>query len=202
MAAFVRHGGFKTSQLLSPKNVLPRCYATKAEKRKGVDRKVGPKIDSSAKSLAAKGFLRSQIEYSPPEDLEVKLNAISSKILGNSKDDEKISDLNQRFKLFTACNNEFKHSIPNSLLHSIETLGDVKKFYSTSVDVRTPLDKLQNMDLPENLHVQFEYHRFNPETDTFFNGQTAFNKSSTIVTGLKYKGKYGGHYQPGSIPDS
>ena len=37
------------------------------------------------------------------------------------------------------------------------------------------------------------------ETDTLFNGRTAFPKSSTIVTGLKYKKKYPGHKQPPPI---
>lgn len=31
--------------------------------------------------------------------------------------------------------------------------------------------------------------------DTMFNGKTAFPKSSTLVTGLKYKKKYKGHMQ-------
>lgn len=33
------------------------------------------------------------------------------------------------------------------------------------------------------------------DTDTMFNGKTAFPKSSTLVTGLKYKKKYPGHMQ-------
>lgn len=78
----------------------------------------------------------------------------------------------------------------------------------------TPLDKLKNMELPKNLHVQYDYIRFNPgkagnamrvvrgylrlfveflETDTKFNGVTAFPKRSTIVTGIHYKDKYKGH---------
>lgn len=36
---------------------------------------------------------------------------------------------------------------------------------------------------------------FFSETDTVFKGQTAFNRSSTLVTGLKYKEKYKGHIQ-------
>lgn len=33
------------------------------------------------------------------------------------------------------------------------------------------------------------------DTDVMFGGKTAFPKSSTIVTGLKYKKKYPGHMQ-------
>lgn len=59
---------------------------------------------------------------------------------------------------------------------------------------------MKTMDLPENLHIQTEPVRFNPETDTMFNGQTAFPCSSTIVTGLKAKKKYKGHEAKRSWP--
>ncbi|KAJ8969075.1 hypothetical protein NQ317_001150 [Molorchus minor] len=199
MAAFMRHGVFKTGQLVSPKNVL-RSYATKAEKRKGLDRKVGPKIDSTAESLAAKGFLRAQKEYIPPPDLGEKLDSIFNSVVGTSSNKTTLSDLNLRFKVFTACSDQIGHTIPNSMLHHIETLGDVRTFYKTPVDIRTPLDKMKSMELPENLHVQYEYHRFHPDTDTRFGGKTAFNESSTIVTGLKYKEKYPGHVQKIKYP--
>lgn len=40
--------------------------------------------------------------------------------------------------------------------------GDLKKFYHTPVDTATPLETLRRMQLPKNLHVQYEYHRFHP----------------------------------------
>lgn len=63
-----------------------------------------------------------------------------------------------------------------------------------------PYDALKEMELPENLHIQYEYVRFNAETDTKFNGQTAFPKSSTLVTGLKYREKYAGNVAKQSWP--
>jgi len=56
-------------------------------------------------------------------------------------------------------------------------------------------------ELPKNLHIQYEYHRFNSETDTKFGGHTAFPKSSTLVTGLKYKNKYQGNIAKRSWPN-
>ncbi|XP_018318979.1 39S ribosomal protein L50, mitochondrial [Agrilus planipennis] len=200
MAALVKHGVLKTGQTFSTRNVFPMFYATKAEKKKGIDRKVGPKIDSSAESLAAKGFLRSQKEYQPPEDLESKLEKIFQGALGSSDLKYKLNDLNKRFTVLNSCFLEFQHSIPNSMLHQIETLEDVVKFYSTPLNKVTPLDTLKNIELPKNLHVQYEYHRFHPETDKMFKGLTAFNRSSTIVTGLKYKDKYKGHVQRTTWP--
>lgn len=63
-----------------------------------------------------------------------------------------------------------------------------------------PYDALKNIDLPENLHIQYDYVRFHPDTDTKFNGQSAFPRSSTLVTGLKYRGKYQGHEAKRSWP--
>lgn len=70
--------------------------------------------------------------------------------------------------------------------------ADVINFFETPVESAVPLDTLKTVDLPENLHIQHEYLRFHPETDTKFGGQTAYPKSSTIVTGLKAKKKYAG----------
>ncbi len=80
------------------------------------------------------------------------------------------------------------------------SLDDIVQFYNTEVNTTLPLDALQSMDLPSNLHIQTEYLRFHPETDTMFGGQTAFPKSSTIVTGLKARKKYKGHVAKTSWP--
>ncbi|XP_023019527.1 mitochondrial ribosomal protein L50 [Leptinotarsa decemlineata] len=193
MAAFLRHGAFKTGQHLTPEHVLMRSYATKAEKKKGIDRKVGPKIDSTARSLAAKGFLRPQKSYTPSGDVDGRLNSIFHSVLGTSSNSTKLTDLNQKFALLCKCEEALGHGVPNSMLHHLETLKDVRNFFATPVDTTTPYDKLRNIELPENLSVQFEYHRFHPETDTAFGGVTAFPESSTIVTGLRYKDKYPGY---------
>lgn len=68
----------------------------------------------------------------------------------------------KKYELLNDCYKTFNHSVPNALLHKIETLEQLRLFYMTPVDVRTPYDKLKNMDLPKNMHVQFEYLRFHP----------------------------------------
>uniref|UniRef100_A0A1Y1MDP8 Large ribosomal subunit protein mL50 n=1 Tax=Photinus pyralis TaxID=7054 RepID=A0A1Y1MDP8_PHOPY len=172
----------------------------KPKKRKGIDRKVGPKIVSSAESLAAKGFLRPQKEYTPPEDVKSKLEAIFHSVLGTKEGQTRLDNLSLRFQVLNTCYKEFQHGIPNSLLHTIETTSDVHNFYTTPLSTITPYENIKNMDVPPNLHVQYEYHRFHPETDTKFGGITAFPRSSTIVSGLKYKEKYKGHQQRESWP--
>ncbi len=48
----------------------------------------------------------------------------------------------------------------------------------------------QKPDLPPNLHINLEYKRFDPATDTFFNGRDAYPKRDTIVNSLWYSKKY------------
>lgn len=98
--------------------------------------------------------------------------------------------MTEKFELLNKCFMAFNHIVPNSQVHEIKTVDDVIKFYETPLSTTVPLDALKTVELPENLHVQYEYHRFHPDTDTMFGGQTAFPKSHTIVTGLKYKEKY------------
>lgn len=112
----------------------------------------------------------------------------------------KFASIEEKFNLLAACFNGFKHSVPNSQIYELKTVGDVVEFYKTSVDSTVPYDAMKEMDLPQNLHIQYDYLRFNPETDTKFKGKTAFPKSSTLVTGLKYKGKYTGHEAKRSWP--
>lgn len=71
-------------------------------------------------------------------------------------------------------------------------IGDIYEFYETPVDTVVPYDALQNRELPPNLHILSDYHRFHPDTDTMFEGVTAFPRSSNLVTGLKTKKKYKG----------
>lgn len=196
----MRHGLFKTVLRISRKNVVFSGFATKAEKKRGIDRKKPPPIDSAVQSIASRGFLRSIKDYTPPSDVTTRLESVITKQLGSLDISYKLDKLHARFDVLNACFIEFQHGVPNSILHTIKTVQDVIEFYQTPVDTATPLEKFKRVDLPENLHIQYEYKRFHPDTDTKFNGVTAFPKSSTIVTGLKYKDKYKGHKQAKQWP--
>lgn len=41
-------------------------------------------------------------------------------------------------------------------------LGDLKEFYQIPVGNKTPLDIMRNIELPKNLHINYEYIRFHP----------------------------------------
>lgn len=151
-------------------------------------------IKSTEESLAARGFLRSQKPYDPPQDVVEKFKQIASSTLG-AVDSQKPLTKETKFSLLNACFKEFDHSVPNSMLHTMTTPMEVLDFYTTPVSTTTPFDELKTKELPPNLHIQYDYVRFNPETDTMFDGITAYPESSTLVTGLKYKDKYKGHKQ-------
>ncbi|XP_014094238.3 large ribosomal subunit protein mL50 isoform X1 [Bactrocera oleae] len=157
-------------------------------------------VTDVGKSLACKGFLRSQKPYRPPQNVPDKVRSICNNLKISFANDYKLENLEEKFKFLDACFQDFQHSVPNSQIHELESIGDVVKFYETSVNTTVPYDALKNAKLPENLHIQHDYVRFNPDTDTKFNGQTAFPKSSTLVTGLKYRGKFEGYNAKRSWP--
>ncbi|XP_051170070.1 39S ribosomal protein L50, mitochondrial [Leptopilina boulardi] len=200
MAALRKHASFFLSNSLlrtinSLENTLTgiTLIVTRGKKRIVPVKKVT--IESTRVSLASKGFLRNYKEYHPAEDVSERLNVLCEENGIAILNDTQLTDRIKRFNLLVCCEEEFQHTIPNSLLCSIETIGDLRNFYETPVNTTTPLDSLQTADLPKNLHVIYDYNRFHPETDTKFDGKTAFPMSSTIVTGLKYKKKYPGHKQ-------
>ncbi|GFO15121.1 39S ribosomal protein l50, mitochondrial [Plakobranchus ocellatus] len=88
---------------------------------------------------------------------------------------------------------EFDHPIPNTELSTMNTISDAMNFFSTPVIDHSAYEDLSKLDLPKNLHIQMEPVRFDPETDTFFDGQSAFPGRPTVVSSLKYRRKYRGN---------
>ncbi|KAL0842459.1 hypothetical protein ABMA28_014556 [Loxostege sticticalis] len=160
--------------------------------------KIDKKLQAAAESLAARGFLRPNKPWDPPANIEETVLKICAD--NGLKPDAEFQGLETKFVVLNACFKETGHSVPNSLLHTIETVDDLKEFYRTPVDTITPFDALKKMELPKNLHVQEDYVRFHPDKDTLFNGVSAFPKSSTIVTGLKSRKKYEGFTAKRSWP--
>ncbi|XP_015114987.1 uncharacterized protein LOC107039737 [Diachasma alloeum] len=159
------------------------------------------KLEWNEKSLASRGFLRPLKPYEPAPDVSPRLDNVC-KDQGMSADDStRIDGLPKKFDFLVACEKEFSYSIPNSRLHTMETIGDVRNFYTTPIVTALPFDLARKTELPKNLHIQYEYHRFHPANDTKFDGKTAFPYSSTIVTGLRYKKKYKGHRQKNPFGD-
>ena len=65
------------------------------------------------------------------------------------------------------------------------------RYFSTELKDTNTLEELKmRADVPRNLHINLEYNRFIPETDTFFNGRDAYAARHTIVPSLWYSKKY------------
>jgi hypothetical protein len=73
----------------------------------------------------------------------------------------------------------------------MKTVSDLVTYYLTEQkDTNTLEDIQQKPDLPKNLHIATEYMRFDPKTDTFFEGKDAYPNRDTIVSSLWYSKKY------------
>ncbi|XP_067004047.1 large ribosomal subunit protein mL50 [Anabrus simplex] len=175
------------------------CHKSNFPKNKQKKELRGKTFLSAGDSLTAKGYLRPQKAYVPRSDVPETIHRICEEVLGDTGNNS-CSEPDVKFKILDACYQEFKHSVPNSLLCRIQNVDDIIKFYTTPVDVTLPLDAMKTVELPPNLHIQHEYVRFHPDTDTKFGGVSAFPKSSTIVTGLLYKKKYKGYKAKTSWP--
>ncbi len=94
-------------------------------------------------------------------------------------------------KLLSECVHRFGHDISNTTLNDLKTVSDVINYYLTEQkDTNTLEDMQQKPDLPRNLHIATEYVRFDPKTDTFFDGKDAYAGRDTHVSSLWYSKKY------------
>ncbi|CAB3370316.1 Hypothetical predicted protein [Cloeon dipterum] len=202
---------FRTNilKLTQPNFTVLRYYAKKIRVERKPKKAVVPskdyvsydsssnQIDAFKTSLASRGFLRNGKPYTPPPDVQKRLLEISKLCFPATWGlNDKFDDVDAKFKFLSLCWKEFDHEVPNSMLAALNNLGDVYSFYHTEVKKVSPLDAMKDMELPPNLHVQYEYLRFHPDTDTMFGGVSAFPGSSTIVTNIKYKKKYKGYIAP------
>ncbi|CAH8851732.1 unnamed protein product [Trichobilharzia szidati] len=169
---------------------------------------------SRLQSLADKSkndILMNRDPYCPPMDVESRIQALSEKLLNlksstndnNESTDHhhhqwkeyRFQDNAEKYKMFTACINEFKHNIANSYLHEINTIGELIDYFSTPVETPDFLYKITkdsqdgNINLPANLSIQVEPLRYNPNEDTFFK-VNAYPGRSTIVSDLTASKKH------------
>ncbi|VDM32833.1 unnamed protein product [Hydatigera taeniaeformis] len=138
--------------------------------------------------------------YRPPEDVEARLKLIARRTLPtftDSNDSFKFPSRQSKVKFLKACMQEFNHTIPSSFLHELEDLKGVKDYFLKAVE---PEDKLIAMleehsrlsNLPQNLVIQVDPIRYNPDDKSFFS-TSPFPGRSTIVSGLDTSKKYPSH---------
>jgi len=157
------------------------------------------KFEFDVRAMNARGFLRFQKPYTPPDNAMFTVLELCKSCLNITGDEvtlmrTELRDSRKKFDLLAKAFDTFQHAVPNSMLHMMATVGDIVNFYNTPIKTTTPYEELvRRSDLPPNLHIQKDPVRFHPETDTMFGGVSAFPKSSTIVTGLRAKKVYRGY---------
>ena len=93
--------------------------------------------------------------------------------------------------MLTKCIAKFDHDIPNTKLNELNTIADLVEYFSTEQrDTSSFEDLYRQPDLPKNMHINTEYKRFDPATDTFFGGRDAYPDHDSIVSSLWYSKKY------------
>lgn len=159
-------------------------------------------------SIRNRGAARESKPYDPPENVESRILALfrtsflsqsdetndrSSTLSSSASDDEILNmDLNTsrsfKFSLITQCIAEFDHDMPSSYLNDLNSIRDLVEYFSTPVRGVNPYNamlKQGQSSLPENLSLISDAHRFDVETDQYFDGYNALPGIICKVPGLR-----------------
>lgn len=148
-------------------------------------------------AIRARGFLRNRLPWNPPVDVEsIVLNVIKSEAALDSIENcsaFQFSSLDQKSRILLAVEKQLNRAVPNSLLNEIRGASDLLEFYRKPVRNVTSYEELaRSENKPKNLHVIEQPIQFHPEKDKYFDGVTAFPKSSTIMVHPRNRRIYGG----------
>lgn len=68
-------------------------------------------------------FLRSHKPYNVPTDAADKVRAICGAMQISTNSEYKLKSLEEKFKFLEACFADFKHTVPNSQIYEVKTVG-------------------------------------------------------------------------------
>ncbi|KAH9501730.1 mitochondrial ribosomal protein L50 [Dermatophagoides farinae] len=147
------------------------------------------KFQQLADRLKSSGLCRDTKPYDPPENTSQIIDEICQEICRGSNF---FSNLTEKFNFLTKCQERFDHEVTNSELYRMNTVDDVREYYMIPVRGRSKYNvwAYEKSTLPPNLNLIPEPLRFNPKTDTFFDGVNAFPGNTPQVVGLRAKKKY------------
>lgn len=74
-------------------------------------------------------FLRPSKEYDPPIDIKNSIKKIANNIV-NQTNESYTLDSNEKIRLLKKCEEVVDHKVPNSLLHTMNTLGKLNYLLS------------------------------------------------------------------------
>ena len=91
--------------------------------RRQLQNKPAP-FQSFGESIQAKNYLRSQPPYAPPGNVTEMIHEICNSLEISCSGDHELTNSQEKFHLLNECFAEFKHSVPNSVLFEIQTIGE------------------------------------------------------------------------------
>uniref|UniRef100_A0ABK0LUL5 Large ribosomal subunit protein mL50 n=1 Tax=Rattus norvegicus TaxID=10116 RepID=A0ABK0LUL5_RAT len=99
--------------------------------------------------------------YTPPSDLQSRLESHIKEVLGsslpNNWQDISLDDGHVKFRLLANLADDLGHAVPNSRLHQMCRVRDVLDFYNVPVQDRSKFDELIASNLPPNLKISWNY---------------------------------------------
>jgi len=157
-------------------------------------------------SLTKMGFRRPYKSYTPPRNFD---SVFVSTVTGVIPDLAPGSDLSAvklegdtKVRVLNALSRALGgHDVPNSMVHTIDSLDKALTFYSTPVNPETSYERMAAAqargELPPNLHVQLNPLRFDPEVAAaegrtrLLDTVTAWPRSSAILSTPEARKRYG-----------
>ncbi|XP_002743206.1 large ribosomal subunit protein mL50 [Callithrix jacchus] len=129
--------------------------------RKEIEPVVAETVEEAKKeSILVCPPLRSRA-YTPPEDLQSRLESYVKKVFGSSLpcnwQDVSLEDGRLKFSLLVHLADDLGHVVPNSRLHQMCRVRDVLEFYNIPVQDRSKFDELSASNLPPNLKITWSY---------------------------------------------
>ncbi|XP_060074384.1 large ribosomal subunit protein mL50-like [Ylistrum balloti] len=145
-------------------------------------------------SLKKRSGVKTKKCYTPPDDVEERIQAIADNIFGEHENwkETLLTNRINKYKFLTKTIKEFDHNIPNMVLTHLDKVEDVVDHFSTEVRGTSALEDISKLDLPQNLHMNLDYIRFNSKEDTLFDGKTAYPERPTIIHSIKHRRQYKG----------
>uniref|UniRef100_A0A5S6Q2G0 Large ribosomal subunit protein mL50 n=1 Tax=Trichuris muris TaxID=70415 RepID=A0A5S6Q2G0_TRIMR len=142
--------------------------------------------------IRGRGFLKRLDAYEPAGNVEEIIQKVFSKCCDSPEngDWKSVSLGDRQFKLRFIDETEraLGKRVLSSELHQLKTVRDVVEFFKVPVEVITKYSRMARSNcLPKNLHILEDAVRFHPLTDTEHDGVSAFPKSSTYVSSLRYR---------------
>jgi large subunit ribosomal protein L50 len=146
--------------------------------------------------IRARGFLKYRHNYTPDIDVEriVREEATNNgiELQPESWMTTALADLSAKANFLIALSKRLRHSVSNSKLHQMKSVGDVVEFYNTPVQNITSYAQLaRDKSLPKNVAVREHAARFHPnDTHAPHGGITAYPGELGQVLGIRNKRLY------------